>query len=144
MRRAAARKLDARALSEAASGRHGGTDHIHLLGRIERSAGRRRPEILDKDYTITAEVDIPEGGAEGMIVTEGGRFRGHGLFLSKGVVGHRHIKVVFLYNVLDIKRTIWEGPKLSAGKHTIRVQLQARRARPQKRAAPACCRWTAG
>jgi hypothetical protein len=29
--------------------------------------------LLDKDYTITAEVTIPEGGAEGMIVTLGGR-----------------------------------------------------------------------
>jgi len=31
----------------------------------------------------------------------------------------RHGKVVFLYNLLDLKRTIWEGPELSAGKHTI-------------------------
>ena len=42
------------------------------------------PNILDKSYTITAEVEIPEGGAEGMIVTQGGRFGGYGLFLSKG------------------------------------------------------------
>ena len=41
------------------------------------------PSILNKSYTITAEVEIPEGGAEGMIVTEGGRFGGYGLFLSK-------------------------------------------------------------
>jgi arylsulfatase len=27
---------------------------------------------------------------------------------------------VFLYNLLDLKRTIWDGPELSAGKHTIR------------------------
>jgi len=27
--------------------------------------------------------------------------------------------VVFLYNLLDLKRTIWEGPELGAGKHTI-------------------------
>jgi hypothetical protein len=40
------------------------------------------PNILNKAYTITAEVTIPEGGAEGMIVTEGGRFGGYGLFLS--------------------------------------------------------------
>ena len=47
------------------------------------------PNILNKSYTITAEVEIPEGGAEGMIVTEGGRFGGYGLFLSKGVAGIR-------------------------------------------------------
>ena len=77
------------------------------------------PRILDKSYTITAEVEIPEGGAEGMIVTEGGRFGGYGLFLSKGVAGIRRGKVVFLYNLLNLKRTIWEGPELGPGKHTI-------------------------
>ena len=45
------------------------------------------PSILNKSYTITAEVTIPEGGAEGMIVTDGGRFGGYALFLSKGVLG---------------------------------------------------------
>jgi arylsulfatase len=41
------------------------------------------PSILDKDYTITAEVTIPDGGAEGMIATLGGRFGGYGLYLSR-------------------------------------------------------------
>jgi arylsulfatase len=77
------------------------------------------PNILNKSYTITAEVDIPEGGAEGMIVTEGGRFGGYGLFLSKGVAGIRRGKPVFLYNLLNLKRTAWSGPELGAGKHTI-------------------------
>ncbi len=40
------------------------------------------PSILNKDYTITAEVTIPDGGAEGMIATLGGRFGGYGLMLS--------------------------------------------------------------
>jgi len=77
------------------------------------------PSILNKSYTITAEVTIPEGGAEGMIVTDGGRFGGYGLFLSKGELGMGRGKPVFLYNLLDLKRTTWEGPELSAGKHTI-------------------------
>jgi arylsulfatase A-like enzyme len=77
------------------------------------------PNILNKSYTITAEVEIPEGGAEGMIVTEGGRFGGYGLFLSKGVGGVRAGKPVFLYNLLNLKRTTWSGPELGAGKHTI-------------------------
>ena len=41
------------------------------------------PSILDKDYTITAEITVPEGGGEGMIATLGGRFGGYGLFLSQ-------------------------------------------------------------
>jgi arylsulfatase len=77
------------------------------------------PNILNKSYTITAEVEIPQGGAEGMIVTEGGRFGGYGLFLTKGEFGFGRGKVVFLYNLLDLKRTTWEGPELEAGKHKI-------------------------
>jgi arylsulfatase A-like enzyme len=83
------------------------------------------PSILDKSYTITAEVEIPEGGAEGMIVTQGGRFGGYGLFLSKGEFGVGRGKVVFLYNLLDLKRTTWEGPELEAGKHTIVFDFKA-------------------
>jgi arylsulfatase len=79
------------------------------------------PSILDKDYTITAEVTIPQGGAEGMIVTMGGRFGGYGLYLLKG-------KPVFDYNLLNLKQYRWEGgvgaadwlgSSLKPGKHTI-------------------------
>ena len=36
------------------------------------------PSILNSSYTITAEIDVPQGGAEGMILTSGGRFAGYG------------------------------------------------------------------
>ena len=83
------------------------------------------PDILNKSYRITAEIEIPDGGAEGMIVTHGGRFGGYGLFLSKGELGLDRGRVVFLYNLLDLKRTMWEGPKLEAGKHTIRFDFKS-------------------
>jgi arylsulfatase A-like enzyme len=60
------------------------------------------PSILDRDYTITADITVPEGGAEGMIVTLGGRFGGYGLYMLHG-------KPVFDYNFLDLKQTRWEG-----------------------------------
>src|SRR5437867_12030177 len=41
------------------------------------------PIVLDKDYTITAEITVPKDGAEGMIVTSGGRCGGYGMFLPK-------------------------------------------------------------
>lgn len=41
------------------------------------------PSILDRDYTMTADLTIPEGGAEGMIVTMWGRFGGYGLYLCR-------------------------------------------------------------
>jgi len=80
------------------------------------------PSILNRAYTVTAEVQIPEDGAEGMIVTQGGRFGGYGLFLSKGEFGFDRGRVVFLYNLLDLKRTMWEGPELEPGRHTIAFQ----------------------
>jgi len=77
------------------------------------------PSILQRSYTITAEVTIPEGGAEGMIVTQGGRFAGYGFYLSKGELGVGRGKPVFLYNLLDLKREVWSGPELKAGRHTL-------------------------
>ena len=71
------------------------------------------PNILAKSYTITADVEVPAGGGEGMIVTDGGRFGGYGLYLLKG-------KPVFLYNLLALERFRWEGKDaLTPGKHTI-------------------------
>lgn len=71
------------------------------------------PLLLNTSYTITAEIDVPEGGAEGMILTSGGRFAGYGFYLLKG-------KPVFLWNLIDLQRIKWEGPDaLAAGKHTI-------------------------
>ncbi len=40
------------------------------------------PSILDRDYTITANVTVPDGGAEGVIATLGGRFGGYALLLT--------------------------------------------------------------
>jgi hypothetical protein len=80
--------------------------------------GGAAPNLLNKSYTITAEVDIPEGGAEGVIHTNGGRFGGYGFYLLKG-------KPVFLWNLLDLKRVRWEGPEaLSPGKHTLEFDFK--------------------
>jgi arylsulfatase A-like enzyme len=92
---------------------------FNYSGELAGVPASAAPSILNKSYIITAEVEIPDGGGEGMIVTEGGRFGGYGLFLSKGVAGIRSGKPVFLYNLLNLKRTIWSGPELGAGKHTI-------------------------
>ena len=71
------------------------------------------PDIAGKSYSITAEVEIPQGGAEGMINTLGGRGGGHGLYLLKG-------KPVFVYNFFDVERFRWESPAaLAPGKHTV-------------------------
>jgi arylsulfatase A-like enzyme len=76
------------------------------------------PFILNSSYTITAEIDVPDGGAEGMILTSGGRFAGYGFYLLKG-------KPVFLWNLIDLKRVKWEGPEaLSPGKHILEFEFK--------------------
>jgi arylsulfatase len=76
------------------------------------------PFLLNSSYTITADIEVPAGGAEGMILTSGGRFCGYGFYLLKG-------KPVFLWNLIDLKRIKWEGPDaLSPGKHTIEFDFK--------------------
>jgi len=69
------------------------------------------PNVLNASYTITADIEVPSD-AQGMINTNGGRFGGYGFYLLKG-------KPVFLWNLFNLKRIRWEGPRLSAGKHTL-------------------------
>jgi arylsulfatase len=76
------------------------------------------PFLLNSSYTITADLDVPEGGAEGMIMTSGGRFAGYGFYLLKG-------KPVFLWNLIDLNRIKWEGPDaLTPGKHTLEFDFK--------------------
>jgi hypothetical protein len=101
-----------------------GRTHFEFSGDVSGIPYGNAPSIIQRSYTISAEVDIPDGGAEGMIVTEGGRFGGYGLFLSKGELGIGRGKPVFLYNFFDLKRTAWEGPELKVGRHTIKFDYK--------------------
>ena len=76
------------------------------------------PSILNASYTITADIEVPKGGAEGMILTSGGRFAGYGFYLLEG-------KPVFLWNMIDLERIKWEGSDaLTPGKHTVEFDFK--------------------
>ncbi len=76
------------------------------------------PFVLDASYTFTAQIDVPQGGGEGMIVTSGGRFAGYGFYLLKG-------KPVWLWNLVDLERIKWEGQDvLTPGKHTVEFDFK--------------------
>jgi arylsulfatase A-like enzyme len=76
------------------------------------------PNLLNSSYTITADITVPEGGADGMILTSGGRFAGYGFYLLKG-------KPTFLWNLIDLKRVKWEGPDaLPPGRHTLEFDFK--------------------
>jgi arylsulfatase A-like enzyme len=55
------------------------------------------PPMINKSWTITADIEVPDGKAEGMIVTQGGLEGGYGLYLRDG-------KPTFVYNYLSIDR----------------------------------------
>lgn len=71
------------------------------------------PSLLNKSYNIVAEIEVPEGGAEGMLMTDGGRFAGYGFYLLDGVP-------VFAWNMIGLEIVKWKGKEpLAPGKHTI-------------------------
>jgi arylsulfatase A-like enzyme len=55
------------------------------------------PPMINKSWTITADIEVPDGTAEGMVVTQGGLEGGYGLYLRDG-------KPTFVYNYLSIDR----------------------------------------
>lgn len=76
------------------------------------------PLLLNTSYTVTADIEVPQGGAEGMMLTSGGRFAGYGFYLLKG-------KPVWLWNMVDLERLKWEGQEaLTPGKHTVEFDFQ--------------------
>jgi arylsulfatase len=59
--------------------------------------------VKNRSKTITAELDIPEGGANGVILTQGGRFGGWCLYMKDG-------KPVYTYNYLGLERFTVAAP----------------------------------
>ncbi len=73
--------------------------------------------VKNKSKTITAEVEVPEGGANGTIIAQGGRFGGWSLYVKDGVPGYD-------YNFLGMQRSSVVGTgKLPPGKATIRFDF---------------------
>jgi arylsulfatase len=75
------------------------------------------PSVLNASYVFKAEIDLPKEGADGMLITQGGRFGGYGFYLLKG-------RPVFNWNLLGLKHVRWEGPELSAGKHVLEFEFK--------------------
>src|SRR5215471_6786677 len=76
------------------------------------------PSVLNTSYNFKAEVEIPEGGCEGMLITQGGRFAGYGFYVLKG-------KPVFTWNLVGLQRIRWEGgDALTPGKHLLEFDFK--------------------
>ncbi|MBB4802600.1 arylsulfatase [Flavobacterium nitrogenifigens] len=76
------------------------------------------PRLLNKSWSITADIEVPENGAEGMIVTQGGIVGGYGLYIQNG-------KPSFVYNNLALERpTISGKDALPKGKVKLLVNFK--------------------
>ncbi len=76
------------------------------------------PSVLNASYNFKAEIEVPQGGGEGMLITQGGRFGGYGFYILKG-------KPVFTWNMVDLERIKWEGPDvLAPGKHVLEFDFK--------------------
>ena len=103
-----------------------------LVGRPDLMAGRTSLTVYEgmtgmsenvfintknRSYTVTAEVQIPKGGAKGVILAQAGRFGGWSLYLKDG-------QPTYTYNFLGLKRfTIASKQSVPAGKATIRYEF---------------------
>lgn len=73
--------------------------------------------IKNKSKTITAEIEVPESGAHGAVIVQGGRFGGWSLYVKDGVPA-------YTYNFLGLNSTTIAGTeKLKPGKSTLRFEF---------------------
>ena len=73
--------------------------------------------IKNKSFSVTAEVEVPEGGAEGVLIAQGGRFGGWAVYVKDG-------KATFAYNVLGIHEFVTRADTpVPAGKHQVRMEF---------------------
>ena len=73
--------------------------------------------IKNKSFSITAEVDVPPGGANGVIIAQGGRFGGWAVYVHDG-------RLTFVYNVLGIQWfTTRADVPVPEGRHQLRMEL---------------------
>lgn len=97
-----------------------GRDTFTFYEGMTRVPEGSSPDLKNKSYRISADVEIPEGGANGVLMTQGGRFGGYGLLLLDG-------KLTFVHafsNQPRHKFKVAANEKLAPGKHTVAVDFK--------------------
>ena len=84
------------------------------MGRLSENS---MINIKNKSHSVTAELTVPEGRAEGVIVAQGGAFAGWSLYLKSG-------RPKYCYNLFGLQRFHVEGDtKIPAGTHQVRMEF---------------------
>ena len=73
--------------------------------------------IKNKSFSVTAEIEVPASGADGVIIAQGGRFGGWSLYAKEG-------RLKFVYNVLGIQEFATEAQAtVPEGTHQVRMEF---------------------
>jgi arylsulfatase len=92
-------------------------DRQLLYGGMGRLSESSIVNIKNKSHAVTAEIVIPEGGAQGVIVAQGGSIGGWSLYLKSG-------KPRYCYNLLGLQRFYVDGDKkVPEGTHQVRMEF---------------------
>jgi arylsulfatase len=88
-----------------------------LFGGMGRLSENSVIPIKNKSHSVTAEIVVPEGGTNGVIVAQGGAFAGWALYVHEG-------KLAYCYNLLGLQRikTYGDAP-IPAGEHQVRMEF---------------------
>ena len=88
-----------------------------LYGGMPRLSENSVLNLKNKSHSVTAEVEIPEGGATGVLVAQGGAFGGWSLYLHEG-------KPKYCHNLAGLMHLYVEGTEVvPAGKHQVRMEF---------------------
>jgi len=88
-----------------------------LFGGMGRLTENTVLNLKNKSYSVTADIEVPEVDANGVIVAQGGAFGGWALYLKNGIPTH-------CYNLLGLSRVKATGPDpLTPGNHQVRVEF---------------------
>ena len=88
-----------------------------LFGRMGRLTENSIVVMKNKSHSITAQLDVPEKGANGVIVAQGGAFGGLSLYAKDG-------KLAYCYNLFGLQRfKIYGSERIPAGEHQVRMEF---------------------
>jgi arylsulfatase A-like enzyme len=88
-----------------------------LFGGMGRLTENVLLNVKNKSHAVTAEVVVPEGGAEGVIFAQGGEFGGWSLYVIEG-------KPRYCYNLFGLQRFKVQGTEpIPAGTHQVRAEF---------------------
>jgi arylsulfatase len=73
--------------------------------------------IKNKSFSVTAEIEVPAGGVDGVIIAQGGRFGGWAVYMKDG-------RAKFVYNVLGLQEFATEASQpIPEGTHQVRMEF---------------------